>query len=184
MNIDKHIKHWAGLCETPNWLKEAINEPVSETLHRIGGAVIAEMALPLKEFKQRVDGLRFQLIENWCLCKYCQLYDQSNENRKHWAVEFRTCLKNLRDFEIKGRINKEKTISKMFIDDYDYNQERKILEIIRDKFNVEKIMDMSKRNTIATYFVNSIDELIDAISSNQTAIDDYMLTTFEYQITE
>jgi len=72
----------------------------------------------------------------------------------------------------------------MFIDDYDYNQERKILEIIRDKFNVEKIMDMSKRNTIATYFVNSIDELIDAISSNQTAIDDYMLTTFEYQITE
>ncbi len=184
--MQNQINYWASLCEsedTKSWLKDAINEPVSETIKRISGDMITEMALPLKEFRKRVDGLRFQLIENWCLCKYCQLYDPSNVNRRHWAVEFRACMQNIRDFEIKGKADKKKTIYGMFIDDYDYNQERKILEIIRDKFDVENINDMSKRNKIVTSFVNSIDKLMDTMSSTQISIAEYILTTFQYQIT-
>ena len=34
-----------------------VNEPVESTLKRIGGSIVNEMALPLKTFRQRVDGL-------------------------------------------------------------------------------------------------------------------------------
>ena len=117
-----------------------VNESVASTLKRIGASIVNEMALPLKTFRQRVDGLRFQLIENWCLLKYCQLYSQNNVNIDHWGSEFLSYAKNIRDFEIKGGINKQKTINKMFISDYDYNQSRKILEGNREKGRGEGLM--------------------------------------------
>ena len=52
---------------TETQLKEAVNESVNDVLKRIG--IINEMAVPLKTYRARVDGLRFQLVENWCLCK-------------------------------------------------------------------------------------------------------------------
>ena len=79
-----------------------VNESVASTLKRIGASIVNEMILPLKTFRRRVDGLRFQLIENWCLLKYCQLYSQNNVNIDHWGSEFLACAKNIRDFEIKG----------------------------------------------------------------------------------
>jgi len=165
-----------------NW-KEIMDKPVSETIRQLGGDMITEMALPLKEFKKRVDGLRFQLIENWCLCEYCHLYDKTNDNFGHWVSEFKACAKNLQDFEIKGKIDKRKTISRMLIDDYDYNQERKIVFIIREKFNVEKLTDMSKRNEIATKFVHSLNGLIEVLAGTQASIDDYVQATFQYKTT-
>lgn len=190
MITKEQIDHWASLCENENakgwhpknW-KEIMDKPVAETIRQLEGDMITEMALPLKEFKRRVDGLRFQLIENWCLCEYCHLYDQSNDNFGHWVSEFNACARNLQDFEIKGGINKRKTIAKMLIDDYDYNQERKILFIIREKFNAENLRDMSRRNEIATKFVNSLNGLIDVLSDTQTSIDDYVQATFQYQRT-
>lgn len=34
-----------------------------------------EMTIPLKQYRVNVDGLRFQIVENWCLCCYCSLID-------------------------------------------------------------------------------------------------------------
>ena len=47
---------------TENRLREIINESAEDVLNRIG--IINEMAVPLKTYKTRVDGLRFQLVEN------------------------------------------------------------------------------------------------------------------------
>lgn len=66
------------------------NESVSDTINRIG--MINEMAIPLKKYKERVDGLRFQLVENWCLSKYCQLFDDTNLNFKHWINELKASI--------------------------------------------------------------------------------------------
>lgn len=63
---------------TESQLKEAINETVNDVLNRIG--MINEMAVPLKTYRARVDDLRFQLVENWCLCKWCQLFNTECEN--------------------------------------------------------------------------------------------------------
>lgn len=67
----------------------------------------------------------------------------------------------------------------MFVDDYDYNQERKILEIIRDKFGAENILDMSKRNEVATTFVKSINGLIDVLTDVQISVADYVQMTLQ-----
>ena len=159
-----------------------VNESVASTLKRIGASIVNEMALSLKTFRQRVDGLRFQLIENWCLLKYCQLYSQNNVNIDHWGSEFLACAKNIRDFEIKGGINKQKTINKMFISDYDYNQSRKILPIIQDKFDIEKIHDNTQRAAVATEFSNSINSLITFLCDTSISNIKYMKTTFNMDI--
>ena len=159
-----------------------VNESVASTLKRIGASIVNEMALPLKTFRQRVDGLRFQLIENWCLLKYCQLYSQNNVNIDHWGSEFLACTKHIRNFEIKGGINKQKTINKMFISDYDYNQTRKILPIIQDKFDIEKIHDNTQRAAVATEFSNSINSLITFLCDTSISNTKYMKTTFNMDI--
>ena len=53
-------------------IKEVINEKI----------LISEMAIPLKDYRKKAEDLRFQLVENWCLCKYCQLYSHDNQNLK------------------------------------------------------------------------------------------------------
>ena len=160
---------------------------IVEGLHKIeigggGGEIVNEMALPLKAFRQRIDGLRFQLIENWCLLKYCQLYDKNNANFAHWGSEFLACAKNVRDFEIKGGIGKQRTLRSMFVDDYDYNQARKILVIIQDKFDIEGMTDDDQRTSVATAFAASIQDLIVFLADTSITNVKYMKETFDMDV--
>ena len=49
-------------------------------LNVIQESYIFEMAYDRKEIKKRVEALTNQIIENWCLIKYCSLYDKNNTN--------------------------------------------------------------------------------------------------------
>ena len=81
--------------------------------------MINEMAVPLKTYRARVDGLRFQLVENWCLCKWCQLFNQECENFAHWITELKACIDNLKFLDIKNGIDKRRTLIKMLVRDYE-----------------------------------------------------------------
>ena len=131
-----------------------LSESVEETLNRIG--IITEMAVPLKDYKRRVDGLRFQLVENWCLCKYCQLYDKTSNNYKHWLSELKACINNLKFLEIKGTSSKRKTLEKMLVKDYDYNDPCMINRIIIGKFHEEIITDVHQINSAYRSFCRMI----------------------------
>lgn len=158
---------------------EVVKMQVAEDLKVLLRDITTEKPRPLKEFTMRVEGLKFRLIENWCLCKYCQLFDPANENFGNWISEFVACAEYLRGFEINQRVDKRKTITKLFIDEYDYNQERKALFVIREKFDALNINDMTKRNAIATIFVNSINGLIDVLANTQKSISEYIQSTFQ-----
>lgn len=54
------------------------------------------MAISLKAYKTKIDELRFQLVENWCLCKYCQLFNPNCENFAYWIKELKNCIDNLK----------------------------------------------------------------------------------------
>ena len=155
-----------------------LNETVKETLERIG--MVNEMAVSLKKYCERVDGLRLQLVENWCLCKYCQLYNETSNNYKHWLAELRSCINNLKLLDIKGSSNKRKTLIRMLIDDYDYNDKNMILRIIVDKFDMENIMDQSQRIEVSKQFVSNVESLIDVISINDMKTNDYLKKTFDF----
>ena len=53
------------------WL--LIQESVFDTMTRLG--IVNEMSLPIKDYERKVHGMAWQLVENWCLCKYCQMFD-------------------------------------------------------------------------------------------------------------
>ena len=129
---------------TETQLKEAVNETVNDVLNRIG--IINEMAVPLKSYRARVDGLRFQLVENWCLCKWCQLFNPECENFAHWVTELKTCIDNLKFLDIKNNIDKRKTLIKMLVKDYDYDNANMIERIIRGKFVRENITDNTQKS--------------------------------------
>ena len=43
---------------------------------------INEMAISLKDYRDKMDAYRIRLVENWCLCKYCQLYNKNHMDFK------------------------------------------------------------------------------------------------------
>ena len=161
---------------TEKQFKEMINETVNDVLKRIG--VINEMAVPLKDYRARVDGLRFQLVENWCLCKWCQLFNPECENFAHWVTELKTCIDNLKFLDIKNNIDKRKTLIKMLVKDYDYDNANMIERIIRGKFVRENITDNTQKIQVCTTFADNIMGLIDAISMEVIDSDEYIQNTF------
>ena len=158
-------------------LKKIINETVNDVLNRIG--VMNEMAVPLKIYRARVDGLRFQLVENWCLCKYCQLFNPECENFAHWLKELKACINNLKFLDIKNGIDKRRTLTLMLIDDYDYDKTNMIVRIINDKFDSENINNNTQRARVASAFADGIQNLIEVISVDTISTISYIQTTFQ-----
>ena len=161
---------------TENRLREIINESVEDVLNRIG--IINKMAVPLKAYKTRVDGLRFQLVENWCLCKWCQLFNPESENFAHWITELKACIDNLKFLDIKNGIDKRRTLTRMLVNDYDYNNANMIERIVRGKFVRENINDNNQKVRVCTEFADNINSLIDAISMDAIDSDEYIQNTF------
>ena len=162
---------------TESQLKEIINETVNDVLNRIG--MINEMAVPLKTYRARVDGLRFQLVENWCLCKWCQLFNPECENFAHWITELKACIDNLKFLDIKNGIDKRRTLIKMLVRDYDYDNANMIERIIRGKFVRENLTDNVQKAQACTAFADNIFGLIDAISMESIDSDEYIQNTFK-----
>ena len=156
---------------------EYLNETVNDVLNRIG--IINEIAVPLKVFRTRVDGLRFQLVENWCLCKWCQLFNPECEIFAHGMTELKACINNLKFLDIKNGIDKRRTLTKMLIDDYDYNDANMIERIIRSKFVRENISNNIQKVHVCTEFADNIKGLIDAISIESIDTDEYIQNTFQ-----
>lgn len=140
--------------------------------------IINEMAVPLKVYKTRVDGLRFQLVENWCLCKWCQLFNPECENFAHWITELKTCIDNLKFLDIKNGIDKRRTLTRMLVNDYDYNDANMIERIVRGKFVRENISDNIQKVRVCIEFADNINGLIDAISLDAIDSDEYIQNTF------
>lgn len=165
-----------------NRLREIINESVEDVLNRIG--IINETAVPLKAYKARVDGLRFQLVENWCLCKWCQLFNPECENFAHWITELKACIDNLKFLDIKNGIDKRRTLTRMLVNDYDYNNANMIERIVRGKFVRENISSNNQKVRVCIEFADNINGLIDVISLDAIDSDEYIHSTFNYTYEE
>ena len=153
-------------------IKKQVNEQVIDPL--------LEMAIPLKNYKERVDGIRLQLVENWCLCKYCQIYDTQNKNYNHWIIELRAHMDNIKSLNIKQG-DKLKTLKKMFIDDYDFDDNNTIYRIIIGKFQRENITNINVISSICNEFTNSVNIFIDALGIDSIITDNYLNDTFDLQ---
>ena len=136
------------------------------------------MAVSLKAYKARIDEFRFQLVENWYLCKYCQLFKADCENFAYWIKELKNCIDNLKFLDINNGISKRKVLTRMLVKEYDYNNANMIERIVRDKFVTENISDNNQKVRVCIEFTDNINGLIDAISSNEIESGEYILKTF------
>ena len=159
------------IVHTEDKLKEIVMEATQQVLN--------EMAEPLKKYVKRIESIRFQLAENWCLCKYCQLYSKENPNFAHWITELMPCIQYLKFVDIKGGTDKKKTLQRILVGQYDFNSADMIKRIIEDKFSDENINDPTIVSTISNEFASNVDGLIEAISNNNITINTYIQTTFQ-----
>ena len=145
-------------------------EELKEVVRDATQQVLSEMAEPLKKYIKRIESIRFQLAENWCLCKYCQLYSQNNPNFAHWITELRPCIQYLKFVDINNGIDKKRTLQRVLVGQYDFNSANMIKRIIEDKFADENINDATIISTVSNELANSINGLIEVISNNNITI--------------
>jgi hypothetical protein len=143
--------------------------------------IINEMALSLKDYKNKVESLRVQIVQNWCLCEYCYKYDYDNPNYNHWVVELKAYLERIKFYNIKGNANKEKVLAKVLIDECDLDMPSMIENIIRGKFKKEGINDKNIIGDICNAFANNIDNIISMLSNDEATVDDYLYAMFDVE---
>lgn len=146
------------------------------TLNRIG--LKSEMTVPLRAYKTRVDSLRFQLVEKWCLCKWCQLFSPECRTFPYWISELKACIDNLKFLDIKKGADKRQTLVRMLVRDYDYDKVNMIERIVRGKFIRENIKDTNQKTTVCIEFTENVMDLINAISIDAIDSVEYIQKTF------
>ena len=146
-------------------------------LNVIQESYIFEMAYDRKEIKKRVEGLINQIIENWCLVKYCSLYDNNNINKHHWKQELKAHLYNIYEMPLKGGNAKTKynLISEIIYDKKEITTSSKISSIIRIKFRTENI---SIYKDICDLCIDNLKYIIELISNNEN--DDNTDKIYDY----
>lgn len=151
-------------------IKEYILDVIQESY-------IFEMAYNRKEIRKRVEALTNQIIENWCLIKYCSLYDKTNTNKNHWKQELRAHLYNIYEMKIKGGNAKTKynLISEIIYDKKEITSSSKIASIIRIKFRNENIII---HNDICDLCIDNLNYIIELISNNEN--DDNTDKIYDY----
>ena len=140
------------------------NEEKCSTL-ALAESMLSEMAMSLDDFKDRVLHLQFQLVENWCICKWCQMFDVDNENFFHWLTEFKVYASALQHIKLKSG-SKKKTLAKEFIENYEYSNPNSILKIVKEKFDYEGIRSSKQKKAVAVEFSKKIGDIISSICSS------------------
>lgn len=118
---------------TESQLREVVKETLTRVLQE--KPLLTEMALPRKTYKERIRGLSCQLLENWCLVRYCSLIGQE-QYKKHWSM----------------------VIANKFINEgIDVNSEsvtRSIMDCIKAKSNIIGVILLRDINKITQYVLS------------------------------
>ena len=157
-------------------LKDVFSESFDEVFNRLKDK-IANESISRDDYSSVADGVSQQLVENWCLCKYCQMFDSENQNYRHWMTEFRSYAIKLKRLNLKSG-SKKKLLTKLYVDDFDFDDTKTIFVMISDKFEVEGFDDLDARMIVADEFSSSINELIGCISDERLQLVDYISNEF------
>lgn len=136
--------------------------------------IITEMAKSLSDFKQLVSDLSDQIVENWCLVKWCDIHPNeltSKRLRNNWATELKTYMFKISKERIKsGR--KDKVILNEWINHLELNDAQIVADIIRNKFEKEGLEKYV--NIMSEECANSVNEICKILNSSQNEVEDYI----------
>ena len=135
---------------------------------------ITEMAIKLGEFRNNSEGIINQIIENWCLVKWCDMYPNeltSKRLRNHWALELINHMLRINNIKLKGS-RKDKALHNLVIKTLEYNDWIEIAKIIRNKFEKERLEKYI--NIISEECANNIENICNILCSDENTIKEYV----------
>lgn len=116
-------------------MQNAISRIIREELQKY---VITEMAMPLKDYKSRVEFLMQQILENWCLVRYATISGDKTEWKKHWSMELAAHINNVASMKVKNG-DKQKALYSLW-NMYDWDTDEScIARRLITKFEIENL---------------------------------------------
>ena len=119
-------------------LKQYIAEQIERRLLNIE---IFEMAISRKEFIRKFSGYAWQVAVNYVLIRYCSEVDNHYDAWADWCEELINNLNSIYLIDI-SKDNKEHNIQKrairQAIEDYDIDDENKLLRLMKTKILIEE----------------------------------------------
>lgn len=119
-------------------LEERIHRIINEEIRTL----LLEMPLPRRRWKQKIDNLLDQIIQNWCLVHYCTLTNRETL-KKHWKEdELQTHLMKCASYNIEGNnsVNgRIKALNEIWSERDFANNVNSINLIVNTKFRIEHI---------------------------------------------
>lgn len=157
---------------TEKQLNTLVESKVKEQLN-----YLLEYAIPRSKFVDNTSNLVYQIIENWCLIRYCTLALQE-QNKEHWATELRAHISNIGRDTIKGNDSYDsriKAISEGFDSKDAFNGPERIMQIVKGKFKAEKITDTELIRQVILDCSSAIKEIVHHIANYPNEdIDEYI----------
>ena len=153
-------------------LKTIINESINKVLEENKRGLLNEMAIPRKDYKGKIDSLMPQILENWCLVRFCSIVDRT-EYKIHWSDELRGHLLTVSRFSIKGNDSEEsrmKVLHEIWAEN-DFGQPRFLNMTIANKFIQEGIdISTAEYGQVLSDCIASEHELFNVIISRDVSI--------------
>lgn len=161
---DKNIT--LSVSELKYLITNTVKNVLREELQRY---VITEMAYPLSTYKEKVENLLPQIVQNWCLIRYSTLSGEKENLKNHWRSELIAHLSNIAQMKLKDGNEATKKQNALFyvwnLKDYD-TDENCIHMTIAYKFDEENIAPEGEIYAqVIQDFKNSTKDIIDTIIS-------------------
>lgn len=137
-------------------------------------SLIYEMADNLSTFRLKLQDIMPQVIENWCLVKWCDMNPDELTSkclRNHWATELKAYMNKIVDRKVKcGR--KDKVIISSIINEMELNDKNEVANLIRNKFTKEGLEKYI--NVMAEECANNIKIICNVLSKTKYDVEDYV----------
>lgn len=148
-------------------IEKVCRSVIREELQRY---LITEMAYSLKDYKDNVDSLIPQIVENWCLVRYTTLSGDMMKNREHWMTELIAHMKNIAQMKLKNgnsQLTKQNAIYYLW-NRRDIDSDENVIHMhIAQKFEKEGIKIHGKvYSEVIRDFKNSAKDIINVLVSN------------------
>ena len=139
----------------------------------IENTYIVEMAYDRKKFKDLIDSLGDQIIENWFLIRYSCISNTKNELINHWRKELIGHIDNICKTTFK--MDRRKAIEEVLKGwkELNHNNENNIINYIARKFDVGhiNIEDSIINEVVDDWLEYGLEDIIDILSDKTKYID-------------
>lgn len=105
-------------------------------IEKLSSTKLFEMAYSREKYIDKVNDLSRQIVENWCLIRYCTKYDSENQNKNHWKTELLAYCDALYNLFVKT--DKKSATKAALIGNDELNVPKRIEELLQMKFNKER----------------------------------------------